>query len=443
MKKIISLLLLMTLLAGCSNVNAEQSSKAELRTVGVETVEANGYGDVLTVSGNIVPTQTVKASFKIPGVLYNVAVSEGESVVVGQTLATLDKVDYNIQLKGAQAVKSTAQAQTNAAIAQRQAATAQREAATAQKEAAAIDIETAQLQLDTEIPTKIEQAKAQYDLTKTSYDRVKELYEQGIASQSQFDEISAKLTVDQNTYQQALDAKSIAESKIKSAQSQLSAAEAQISMTTAQIDMTAAQVSASNAQVEASDAQVDAARTNLQDTVLTSPINGVVLQKVSEAGETISAGYPVVAIGDITDVWAEIGVTDDVVNKIQKEQQAEVYVYGLNQSFIGVVDEINSLADTTTRTFPVKIRIDNAEGILKPGMICRAEIAMDNVESIFVPIDSVIHFAEGSAVFLLNEDNTVTKTTVITGEITGDNIVVKGQFTLHDGDTVQIEEMKK
>ena len=109
------------------------------------------------------------------------------------------------------------------------------------------------------------------------------MYEQGIASQSQFDEISAKLTVDQNTYQQALDAKSIAESKIKSAQSQLSAAEAQISMTTAQIDMTAAQVSASNAQVEASDAQVDAARTNLQDTVLTSPINGVVLQKVSRS----------------------------------------------------------------------------------------------------------------------------------------------------------------
>ena len=100
MKKIISLLLLMTLLAGCSNVNAEQSSKAELRTVGVETVEAKWlWEDVLTVSGNIVPTQTVKASFKIPGVLYNVAVSEGESVVVGQTLATLDKVDYNIQLK--------------------------------------------------------------------------------------------------------------------------------------------------------------------------------------------------------------------------------------------------------------------------------------------------------------------------------------------------------
>ena len=446
MKKIISLLLLMTLLAGCSNVNAEQSSKAELRTVGVETVEANGYGDVLTVSGNIVPTQTVKASFKIPGVLYNVAVSEGESVVVGQTLATLDKVDYNIQLKGAQAVKSTAQAQTNAAIAQRQAATAQREAATAQKEAAAIDIETAQLQLDTEIPTKIEQAKAQYDLTKTSYDRVKTLYEQGIASKSQFDEISAKLTVDQNTYQQALDAKSIAESKIKSAQSQLHAAEAQISMTNAQ-------VSASNAQIAASEAQLDAAKNNLDDTVLTSPINGVVLQKISEKGETISAGYPIVAIGDINNVYAEIGVTDEAVNQITKGQQAEIYIYGLNETVTGVVDEINSLADTTTRTFPVKIRIDNADGKLKPGMVCRAEIPMDNIKSIFVPIDSVIHFAEGSAVFVLNENNTVSKKTVATGEITGDKIqiysglqsgdviVTKGQFTLHDGDTVQIEEM--
>ena len=439
MKKVITYILLVAFLTGCSTTNAEQSNRAELRTVATQTVEANGYGNVLTVSGNIVPTQTVKASFKIPGVLYDVAVSEGESVFAGQTIATLDKVDYNIQVKGAQAQRGAAQAQTSAAV-------AQRDAATAQKDAAAIDIETAQLQLDTEIPTKIEQAKAQYDLTKTSYDRVKTLYEQGIASKSQFDEISAKLTVDQNTYQQALDAKSIAESKIKSAQSQLHAAEAQISMTNAQ-------VSASNAQIAASEAQLDAAKNNLDDTVLTSPINGVVLQKISEKGETISAGYPIVAIGDISSVYAEIGVTDEAVNQITKGQQAEIYIYGLNETVTGVVDEINSLADTTTRTFPVKIRIDNADGKLKPGMVCRAEIPMDNIKSIFVPIDSIIHFAEGSAVFVLNENNTVSKKTVTTGEITGDKIqiysglqsgdviVTKGQFTLHDGDTVQIEEM--
>lgn len=441
MKKVITYILLAAFLTGCSTTNAEQSSKAELRTVAIQTVDADGYGNVLTVSGNIVPTQTVKASFKIPGVLYDVAVSEGETVSAGQTIATLDKVDYNIQVKGAQAQRGAAQAQTSAAV-------AQKEAATAQKNAAAIDIETAQLQLDTEIPTKIEQAKAQYDLTKASYDRVKTLYEQGIAAKSQFDEISAKLTVDQNTYQQALDAKSIAESKIKSAQSQLHAAEAQISMTDAQ-------VSASSAQVAAYDAQLDAAKNNLGDTVLTSPIDGVVLQKISEKGETISAGYPVVAIGDISSVYAEIGVTDETVNQIQKGQIAEVYIYGLNETITGVVDEINSLADTTTRTFPVKIKIDNAEGKLKPGMVCRVEIPMDNIKSIFVPIDSVIHFAEGSAVFVLNEDNTVSKKIVTTGEITGDKIqiysglqsgdviITKGQFTLHDGDTVQIEEMKK
>ena len=441
MKKVITYILLAAFLTGCSTTNAEQSSKAELRTVAIQTVDADGYGNVLTVSGNIVPTQTVKASFKIPGVLYDVAVSEGETVSAGQTIATLDKVDYNIQVKGAQAQRGAAQAQTSAAV-------AQKEAATAQKNAAAIDIETAQLQLDTEIPTKIEQAKAQYDLTKASYDRVKTLYEQGIAAKSQFDEISAKLTVDQNTYQQALDAKSIAESKIKSAQSQLHAAEAQISMTDAQ-------VSASSAQVAAYDAQLDAAKNNLGDTVLTSPIDGVVLQKISEKGETISAGYPVVAIGDISSVYAEIGVTDETVNQIQKGQIAEVYIYGLNETITGVVDEINSLADTTTRTFPVKIKIDNADGKLKPGMICRVEIPMDNIKSIFVPIDSVIHFAEGSAVFVLNEDNTVSKKIVTTGEITGDKIqiysglqsgdviITKGQFTLHDGDTVQIEEMKK
>ncbi len=67
----------------------------------------------------------------------------------------------------------------------------------------------------------------------------------------------------------------------------------------------------------------------------------------------------------------------------------------------------------------------------------------------------MIHFAEGSAVFLLNEDNTVSKTSVTTGEITGDKIqifsglqsgdtiVIKGQFTLHDGDAVQVEQTEE
>ncbi len=439
-KKITAAAMCVLLLSGCTHAAAEQASKADVRTVAVETVTADGYADVLTVSGSIVPVQTVNASFKISGVLSDVAVEEGDTILQGQTIATLDKVDYNIQVKGAEAQKSTAQAQESAAVAQKQ-------AAVAQKEAASIDIETAQIQLDTEIPAKIEQAKAQYDLTKASYDRVKTLYDQGVASKSQLDEISAKLTVDENTYQQALDAKAVAENKIKSAKSQLNAAEAQISMTDAQ-------VAASSAQIAASDAQLDAAKTSLSDTVLTSPISGVVLQKVVQSGETISAGYPVAVIGDIHQVWAEIGVTDEVVNRLQKGQQANVYVYGLNETVTGVVDEINSLADSTTRTFPVKILLDNEQNRFKPGMVCRVEIPMDDVKTIFVPIDSVIHFAEGSAVFVLNEGNTVTKTNVITGEITGDKIqilsglesgtviVTKGQFTLHDGDTVQIEEMK-
>ena len=438
-KKLVAVMLCMMFLAGCHNTTIE-SSKATIRTVGVETVTADGYADVLTVSGNIVPVQTVKVSFKISGVLNEVAVEEGDTIIQGQKIASLDKIDYSTQVKGAQAQKSTAQAQESAAV-------AQKEAAIAQKEAAAIDIETAQIQLNTEIPTKIEQAKAQYDLTKTSYDRIKTLYDQGIASKSQMDEISAKLTVDENTYQQALDAKTVAENKIKSAKSQLNAAQAQISMTEAQ-------VAASNAQIAASDAQLDAAKTNLNDTVLTSPINGVVLQKAVQAGETISAGYPVAAIGDISHVWAEIGVTDEMVNQIKKGQQAKVYVYGLNESITGTIDEINSLADTTTRTFPVKVILDNQQSKLKPGMVCRVEIPMDHTKAIFVPIDSVIHFAEGSAVFVLNKDNTVTKINVTTGEITGDRIqilsgletgmtiVTKGQFTLHDGDTVQVEEMK-
>jgi RND family efflux transporter MFP subunit len=427
--KLIPVLLCLVLLTGCNTkaVKLYNENQELVRTVKTETVSSKGYSETLVLSGNIIPTQTVKVSFKIPGVVSKVEVSEGEFVRVGQKIATMDTLDYGIKVKGAQAQKAAAQAQEKTAIAQRDAAQAQ--------------IDTAQLQIDTEIPSKIEQAKAQYDLTQISYARVKAMYEKEAVAKSQLDEIYAKLKVDENTYQQALDAKKIAETEIKAAKSQLEAANAQIMMATSQ--------------TSAMDAQLDAAHINLEDAILMSPIEGVVLEKVVQSGEITNAGYPIVAIGEINKVWAEIGVTDDVINKLHKGQAAKIYIYGLNAYFDGAIDEINAVSDIKTRTFPVKILIDNAQNKLKPGMICKAEVSTSSTETVLVPISSVIHFSEGPAMYLLNADHTVSKRKVEIGEIIGDRIqvisglkkddtiVVEGQLNLHDGDKVELKEMTK
>ncbi|MGE4283660.1 MAG: efflux RND transporter periplasmic adaptor subunit [Clostridia bacterium] len=378
------LLICFLVLTGCTSKQEETVQKQTVKHVYTKMIESSGYSDKLTLSGNIIPTQTVKLSFKIPGIVSNVLVNEGDFVQKGQAIAEMNQGDYLIKVKAAQA-----------------------------------ELKAARLQIQTEIPARINQAKAQYDLTKISYDRVKTLFEHEAVSKSQLDEISAKLTVDENTYHQAVDAKVIAETKL-----------------------------------EMAEASLDLANSNITDTIIYSPINGVILQKVVETGETTDAGYPIVAIGEVDKVWSQIGVPDEHINLLHIGQKADVYIYGIDKSVEGIVAEITSLADTKTRTFPVKILINNFNGELKPGMISKVDIRLSDSEKILIPLSSVMHLSAGSAVYIyLNDTQTVSKRIIETGEILkdrievikglehGEKVIVEGQFVLRDGDKVTAEEM--
>lgn len=425
MKKQSSLFLIfLLLLSGCAN-KTETASQPLIRNVSVQTIQASEYANSITLSGTVIPTQTVKLSFKIPGIVSNLSVKEGDEVVAGQTIAKLDQNDYRINVQAAQAQVAGSRSSESAALAQIQGAQAQ--------------LDATDVQIETEIPTKINQAKAQLDLIQTNYDRIKTMTDQGIAPQSSLDEISTQLEVAKNTYQQALDAKTVAETSRQAIAAQLEAAKAQYE--------------AYGSQTDAASAALSLANSNISDTTIQSPIQGVVLQKIVESGEVVSAGYPIVAIGAVDQVWVEIGVTDESINSLQKGQKAKVYVYGIDQVIEGVIDEVGAVADATTRTFSVKILVNNTNQLLKPGMICKVDIILNGGEKILIPVSSVIHLASGSAVFLYSSDtNTVTKRIIETGEIIqdkievlsglefGETLVTDGQYVLHDGDPVSLKE---
>lgn len=424
MKKELSVLFLcFLLLSGCAN-QTQTASEELVRHISIQTVSASDYTNTVTLSGNVVPIQTVKLSFKIPGIVSEISVKEGDEIKAGQSIAALDQNEYQISVQAAQAQVSTALSGESAAQAQIEGAQAQ--------------LETADVQIATEIPTKINQAKAQLDLVQTNYDRVKTMVDQGIAAQNSLDEITTQLEVAKNTYQQALDAQAVAETKRQAAQAQLEAAKAQYN--------------ASGSQTQAASAALALANSNIHDTKIQSPIDGVILQKIVEPGEVISAGYPIVAIGSIDQVWVEIGVTDEYVNTLKKGQKAEVYVYGIDQILEGTVDEVSALADAATRTFSVKILVDNTSRLLKPGMICKVDVILGGDQKILIPVSSVIHLADGSAVFVyLNDTRTVEQKMIETGEIRkdkievlsglnfGDELVIEGQYVLRNGDKVRIQ----
>ncbi|WP_165000412.1 efflux RND transporter periplasmic adaptor subunit [Anaerophilus nitritogenes] len=281
-------------------------------------------------------------------------------------------------------------------------------------------LESSRMKMDSQVPSKIEQAKASLDLIEKNYERMKNLYEEGAISTAQLDEIQTKYIAAKNTYQEALDAKVYTKIELEQAK-----------------------------------AAKDKAQSDLSDTTLRSPIDGIVLKKISEVGETVAQGYPVMVLGNLNQVEIEIGVADASINKIQKGQKAKVYVYGVEKEFEGVVSEVGALADEKTRTFPVKITIDNKDHQLKPGMMGKVRIPLDKKKAVLVPVDAVLNTPQGAAVFVYDQETKkVYKRKVVPGEILhdkieikeglklGEKLVIEGQLKIKNDEAVHVEEMK-
>ena len=117
----------------------------------------------------------------------------------------------------------------------------------------------------------------------------------------------------------------------------------------------------------------------IDDLTIRIPRNGIVLTKNYEAGEFVRAGASVATLIDPADIWIKIYVTTDMLGSIHLGDSARVYIDGQAEPLSGMIAEISDAAEFTLRqsitkneranlVFGVKVAVDNAAGILKPGM---------------------------------------------------------------------------
>ncbi len=129
--------------------------------------------------------------------------------------------------------------------------------------------------------------------------------------------------------------------------------------------------------------QINAA---INNAVIASPIDGVVLEKNLEIGEIAFPGTPVLTVADIEDTWIKIYVNEKQMGRVKLGQKAEISVDSFpGKKFIGKVISISSRAEFTPKTiqtrdervklmFAVKIAVPNPDQKLKPGMPADAYI---------------------------------------------------------------------
>ncbi len=196
---------------------------------------------------------------------------------------------------------------------------------------------------------------------------------------------------------------------------------------------------------------VELARKNLKDSILRAPENGTIARRSIEPGSTVGPGVPAFVLVQTRTVRAIAPVPEADVARIRVKQPARVFVGALGRELTGSVYEIGVLADPLTRTYPVKITLDNADDVLKVGMVVDAFVPLPGgAQALVVPREAVRIDERGApCVFVLGPDQKVQRRKVVVvgfrGEKTalesgvneGERVVVSGTPMLADGVTVR------
>jgi membrane fusion protein, multidrug efflux system len=131
---------------------------------------------------------------------------------------------------------------------------------------------------------------------------------------------------------------------------------------------------------------------NLADTKLYSPITGVLLKKLCEVGEITGVGIPLFVISDIKKIKVSAFIPENELHNIKLGQEAKVLVSSLSDTFIGRIIEIGSAADPASRSFSVKIEVDNSKMLIRPGMIAEVKIMTgEDKELMVIPVEAILH----------------------------------------------------
>jgi RND family efflux transporter MFP subunit len=193
----------------------------------------------------------------------------------------------------------------------------------------------------------------------------------------------------------------------------------------------------------------------LENTVLLSPINGVVTARNYDVGDMCSVASPIFTVEQIVPVKLLVAISEADYSKVKKGDSVEIKADAIpDKTFYGKINRIYPTIDPTTRTFTVEVVVNNNYKTLRPGMFVRATVKFGVNNSVVIPDVAVVK-QQGSGerfVYILNEDGTVTYQKVLLGRRMGAEyevlegiqdgatVVTGGQIRLKDGIKVTVNE---
>lgn len=296
---------------------------------------------VIQATGTIEVTK-VDISSKVSGRVEHLRVNESDLVKRGQVLVILDQADIRADLVQNEVIVAKAD-------------TAAKDLAAGAREQEIADARAA-----------LDKARSDRERAVKDLQRYTQLYERG-----------ALPAIDLDRAKNAVDA---AESQQKRATVQLSLL---------QEGVRPLQIKVAQEEAQRARAAVKMVKTRVEDRTIRAPLDGTILSKFVEEGETVGAGSPLLTAADLGHPWIRVYVPEEEIGRVKLGQNARVYVDSMpGRAFPGKVVQINDEAEFTPKNiqtrkervnlvFGVKIALENPEGTLKPGMPADAEIVVE------------------------------------------------------------------
>ena len=370
MKRILSLVIVAALVGGgvWAYFYAQSTGNAPKFRLG--RVERGALTAAVSATGNLAAVITVQVGSQVSGQIKELFADFNSVVKKNQIVARIDPDIFEAKVNQAKAEVESARA----AVLNQQ----------AQVERAKADVENSRAAL---AEAKAQTAKAQVAVldTKRDVDRKTELYRRQLIAKSDMDTAQAN-------HDSAL-------AQLDSARAKEQALAAAIQSAGAQLKVAEAALESARALVKQKQAALQQAQVDLDHTTIRAPVDGVVVSRAVDVGQTVAASLQAPILftiaQDLTKMQVETSVDEADIGRIKLEDRATFTVDAFpGEAFTGVVTQIRKAAQIVQNvvTYTVVVAVSNPSGKLLPGMTANVKLVVAEKPSVLKVPNAALRF---------------------------------------------------
>jgi HlyD family secretion protein len=360
MKKFFAILIILALLIGGGVWWHVKSTTKKETTYTTAKITKGDIINSISSSGSLAALNTVEVGSQVSGKIVKIYVDFNDEVKENQLIAELDDSSFKAQVLQAKANLESAKAGMLGNYAQLKNLQASMITAKADIQASEANVKKAEINVKD---------------AERNYKRIKELFDKKLIAKSELDNAETS--------------RDTAKANLDVSKANLQSSRARIDAINAQIEGQNADLESQKARIAQTEAQLSLAQIDLDRTKIYSPINGRIISRDVDEGQTVAASFQAPKLftiaQDLRKMQIDTAVDETDIGVVKEGQQVTFTVDAYkDKTFKGVVHQVRLSPNESSSviTYSVMVNVDNDELLLKPGMTANAEILVSEKKNV-------------------------------------------------------------